>query len=136
MAGRWSPRDLACKLRLVIDFCIWALLVRATLDDEGLGMAVRSLPHSAPAPPSSADDGVPVGQAMAQQASQPLPQQMPFDGYCVERFHDEMFFPAGGPRPCCQPLFERVQRLSSEDLQRRQLAAEGAMLRLGITFSV
>jgi uncharacterized circularly permuted ATP-grasp superfamily protein len=60
----------------------------------------------------------------------------PFGGYSVEGFHDEMFFPGGQPRPWCQPLYDRVQRLSADDLCRRQRAAERAMLRLGITFNV
>src|SRR5437667_1067479 len=91
-------------------------------------MAVTTIRQSATAPPSSAGDGASAGQQ--------LPQPMPFTGYCVEDFHDEMFLADDQPRPYCRPLFERLQRLSADDLHRRQLSAERSMLRLGITFNV
>jgi uncharacterized circularly permuted ATP-grasp superfamily protein len=66
-----------------------------------------------------------------------LPEKAePFDGYCVDGFYDEMFLPGGQPRACCQELFDRVQGLSADDLNRRQKSAERSMLRLGITFNV
>src|SRR6185295_3916787 len=51
-------------------------------------------------------------------------------------FYDEMFDPEGQPRPDCQPLYARMQTLSSDDLTRRQRAADRSMVQLGITFNV
>jgi uncharacterized circularly permuted ATP-grasp superfamily protein len=51
-------------------------------------------------------------------------------------FYDEMFDPEGQPRPDCQPLYARMQTLSSDDLIRRQRAADRSMVQLGITFNV
>ena len=51
-------------------------------------------------------------------------------------FYDELFEPAGSPRRECEVLFSHLQRLSSDDLQRRQRAADRSMLGMGITFNV
>ena len=59
-----------------------------------------------------------------------------FAAYEVGDFYDELFEPAGSPRPECKVLFSHLQRLSAEDLQRRQRAADRSMLGLGITFNV
>ncbi len=56
--------------------------------------------------------------------------------YEVEDFYDEMFCEAGQPRPPCRSLYERMQKLRSGELLRRQLAADRSMVRLGITFNV
>jgi uncharacterized circularly permuted ATP-grasp superfamily protein len=59
-----------------------------------------------------------------------------FSGYEVGEFFDEMFEPAGTPRCDCHALFEHLDRLTGDELRRRQVAADRSMLRLGITFHV
>jgi uncharacterized circularly permuted ATP-grasp superfamily protein len=59
-----------------------------------------------------------------------------FDGYDTEGFYDEMFDPAGQPRPGASLVVEKIESLPEEELVRRQRAAERALLHLGITFSV
>src|SRR3984957_2544309 len=59
-----------------------------------------------------------------------------FAAYEVGDFYDELFEPAGSPRRECEVLFSHLQRLSADDLQRRQRAADRSMLGLGITFNV
>ena len=59
-----------------------------------------------------------------------------FVAYEVGDFYDELFEPPGHPRRECEVLFSHLQRLSPDDLQRRQLAADRSMLGLGITFNV
>jgi uncharacterized circularly permuted ATP-grasp superfamily protein len=61
---------------------------------------------------------------------------MNFDNYDTEGFFDEMFDPAGVPRPGANLVVERISALPGEELVRRQRAAERALLHLGITFSV
>src|SRR5262245_37411680 len=61
---------------------------------------------------------------------------MDLSGYDLGGFHDEMFTAAGVPRPGCETFAKRLEELSGEELARRQLAAERAMLTLGITFNV
>jgi uncharacterized circularly permuted ATP-grasp superfamily protein len=56
--------------------------------------------------------------------------------YQSDGFYDEMFDPHGQPRPDCDPLFQRMQSLSADDLVRRQRAADRSMVQLGITFNV
>lgn len=51
-------------------------------------------------------------------------------------FYDEMYDLDRIPRPACAALAERLDSLSSEDLHRRQKAAEQLMHQLGITFNV
>jgi uncharacterized circularly permuted ATP-grasp superfamily protein len=61
---------------------------------------------------------------------------MRFDGYDTEGFYDEVFDEQGHPRPGAALLIERIKGLPKEELQRRQKAAERALLNLGITFNV
>ncbi|EAQ81124.1 circularly permuted type 2 ATP-grasp protein [Blastopirellula marina] len=56
--------------------------------------------------------------------------------YDVGDFYDEMFAHDSSPRDNCNLLYKRVIGLTSLDLQRRKLAAERSMVRLGITFNV
>ena len=59
-----------------------------------------------------------------------------FDVYNTDGFYDEMFAPDGSPRPAAQMLVERIDSFSEGELTRRQIAAEHALLRMGITFNV
>ena len=59
-----------------------------------------------------------------------------FDGYDPGGFYDEMFSPDGSPRAAAQMLVERIDSFSEGELTRRQIAAEHALLRMGITFNV
>jgi uncharacterized circularly permuted ATP-grasp superfamily protein len=61
---------------------------------------------------------------------------MKFDGYDTGGFFDEMFSPDNSPRREAKTLVQRLQSLPSGELQRRQGAAEHALLQLGITFNV
>ncbi|MCU0877830.1 MAG: circularly permuted type 2 ATP-grasp protein [Pirellulaceae bacterium] len=61
---------------------------------------------------------------------------MDFQTYETEGFYDELFAPDGTPRSRGEPLVRRLQTISMEDLQRRQKAAEMALLNMGITFAV
>ena len=59
-----------------------------------------------------------------------------FDGYNTDGFYDEMFAPDGIARPAVQMLVERIESFPEGELNRRQIAAEHALLRMGITFNV
>ena len=59
-----------------------------------------------------------------------------FEGYDTEEFYDEMFAPDGSARPAAQMLMERIEGFPDGELARRQIAAEYALLRMGITFNV
>jgi uncharacterized circularly permuted ATP-grasp superfamily protein len=59
-----------------------------------------------------------------------------FDGYNIDGFYDEMFASDGNARPAVQMLVERIESLPEGELTRRQIAAEHALLRMGITFNV
>jgi uncharacterized circularly permuted ATP-grasp superfamily protein len=59
-----------------------------------------------------------------------------FVNYQSDGFHDEMFDAAGQPRPDCRSLYNRIRRMPSDDLARRQRAADRSMVQLGITFNV
>ena len=59
-----------------------------------------------------------------------------FDGYDTEEYYDEMFAPDGQARPAAQMLVERIEGFPDGELARRQIAAEYALLRMGITFNV
>ena len=59
-----------------------------------------------------------------------------FDGYNTDGFFDEMFAPDGSAHPAVQMLVERIENFSEGELTRRQIAAEYALLRMGITFNV
>ncbi len=61
---------------------------------------------------------------------------MRFDGYDSEGFYDELFTADGVARPGADLLIERINSLPESELQRRQIAAEKALLNLGITFNV
>lgn len=61
---------------------------------------------------------------------------MKFDGYCTESFYDELFEADEQPRPCAQPIIDRINSLEAGELERRQKAAEAALLHMGITFTV
>ena len=59
-----------------------------------------------------------------------------FDGYNTDGFYDEMFAADGSARPAVQMLVERIEGFPEGELNRRQIAAEHALLRMGITFNV
>src|SRR5262245_60644514 len=61
---------------------------------------------------------------------------MKFDDYDTLGFYDEMFEAGGRPRPYAEVLAQRLQSLSDGELQRRQKAADLALLNMGITFNV
>jgi uncharacterized circularly permuted ATP-grasp superfamily protein len=61
---------------------------------------------------------------------------MRFDGYDTEGFYDELFDPRGNPHAGADLLIQRINGLPAAELQRRQKAAERALLNLGITFNV
>ena len=61
---------------------------------------------------------------------------MRFDGYDTEGFYDELFDSQGNPHPGADLLIQRINGLPEAELQRRQKAAERALLNLGITFNV
>ncbi|MEM9703584.1 MAG: hypothetical protein AAF907_14190, partial [Planctomycetota bacterium] len=59
-----------------------------------------------------------------------------FADYDLGGFYDETVAEDLTPRPASERLCGRVTELAPGDLARRQSAAETAMRRLGITFSV
>ena len=59
-----------------------------------------------------------------------------FDGYNTDGFYDEMFAPDGSARPAVQMLVEGIESFPEGEFTRRQIAAEHALLRMGITFNV
>ena len=59
-----------------------------------------------------------------------------FDGYSTDGFYDEMFASDGRARPAVQMLVERIESFPDGELTRRQITAEHALLRMGITFNV
>ncbi|WP_303721185.1 circularly permuted type 2 ATP-grasp protein [Malonomonas rubra] len=61
---------------------------------------------------------------------------MRFDRYETEGFYDELFDEQNQPRGGADVLIERINALPETELQRRQKAAELALLNLGITFNV
>jgi uncharacterized circularly permuted ATP-grasp superfamily protein len=61
---------------------------------------------------------------------------MRFDDYDTGGFYDEMFDAEGQPRPGNEAVVNRFGELSLEELKHRQQAAETALLKMGITFSV
>lgn len=61
---------------------------------------------------------------------------MNFNDYSTDGFYDEMFDANGVPRPGADLVIERINSLPETELQRRQKAAERALLHLGITFNV
>ncbi len=61
---------------------------------------------------------------------------MRFNDYDTGGFFDEMFTPEGRPRPGNEAVVNRFAELSLDEITRRQQAAEKALLKMGITFSV
>ncbi|MBD2042770.1 circularly permuted type 2 ATP-grasp protein [Microcoleus sp. FACHB-672] len=61
---------------------------------------------------------------------------MRFDSYDPGDFYDELFVGEGTPRPEATPLIERIHSLSEGELKRRQQAAQIALFKQGVTFSV
>src|SRR5690348_5917899 len=59
-----------------------------------------------------------------------------FSDYDTAGFYDEMFDDRGEPRPRARLLAARLKTLSDGELQRRQKAADQALLNMGITFNV
>jgi uncharacterized circularly permuted ATP-grasp superfamily protein len=57
-------------------------------------------------------------------------------GYQTDDFYDEMFFDDGTPRPEARALVGWIDGLPDDELVRRHAAAERALLRMGITFTV
>jgi uncharacterized circularly permuted ATP-grasp superfamily protein len=61
---------------------------------------------------------------------------MRLDGYATDGFYDEMVGADGAPRPGYALLAKKLASLADGELARRQVAAERALLDLGITFNV
>ena len=61
---------------------------------------------------------------------------MKFTSYNPEGFYDEMFVSMGQPRPSASLLMQKIQALPDREFERRQQAAEGALMAKGVTFSV
>lgn len=61
---------------------------------------------------------------------------MQFNGYQTDDFFDELFARPHTPRDHARLLIDLIQNLPAGELKRRQAAAEHALLRLGITFTV
>ena len=61
---------------------------------------------------------------------------MRFDDYDTGGFYDEMFDEQGRPRPGNEAVVQRFSELTLDELKTRQHAAEKALLKMGITFSV
>ncbi|HEV2209708.1 MAG TPA: circularly permuted type 2 ATP-grasp protein [Verrucomicrobiae bacterium] len=61
---------------------------------------------------------------------------MQFKQYEIGEFFDEMFGEAGQPRASARTLMRNIQGLPEGELQKRQRAAERALLHMGITFNV
>ena len=61
---------------------------------------------------------------------------MRFDGYDLGGFYDELFEPPGKPRSGAELLIDLLSKLPEGELERRQQAAEHALLSMGITFTV
>jgi len=59
-----------------------------------------------------------------------------FDSYDPGEFYDELFVGKGKPRPEASILIEKINSLASGELERRQQAAQIAMMKLGATFNV
>ena len=58
------------------------------------------------------------------------------ENYESAGFYDEIFQADGEPRPGARILTDKLKRLPAGELQRRQKAAELALLNMGITFTV
>src|SRR5919202_1295114 len=60
----------------------------------------------------------------------------PFGNYWLGGAYDEMFATEGTPRPAYRELYHRLLEMETDDLRRRQDAADLAFLNQGITFTV
>src|SRR5262249_47066292 len=61
---------------------------------------------------------------------------MRFRTYSTDGFYDEMFSGDGLPRSIAQMLVQNIESLTDGELERRQKAADLALLNMGITFTV
>jgi uncharacterized circularly permuted ATP-grasp superfamily protein len=61
---------------------------------------------------------------------------MKFRGYQTDDFVDEWFLDAATPRDVVRPLVDMIESLPEGEIQKRQEAAERALLLMGITFNV
>ncbi|WP_017716433.1 circularly permuted type 2 ATP-grasp protein [Kamptonema formosum] len=61
---------------------------------------------------------------------------MRFHTYDPGDFYDELFLAKGQPRPEAIPLIEKINSLGEGELKQRQQAAQIALFKLGVTFSV
>jgi uncharacterized circularly permuted ATP-grasp superfamily protein len=61
---------------------------------------------------------------------------MNFASYEVDNFYDEMLTEPLAARPCAQNLMQSIQSLPPGEFERRQAAAERALMQMGITFNV
>src|SRR6266545_734534 len=61
---------------------------------------------------------------------------MNFNGYDPGAYFDEMFEGLGAPRTAARALTQIIDALPDGELLRRQMAAERALLAMGITFNV
>ena len=68
--------------------------------------------------------------------SLPVPAGALFTSYRLNGVYDEMFDPAGQPRPHCRPLFQSLQTAAHAELGQWQTEADRAFLTQGITFTV
>ncbi len=59
-----------------------------------------------------------------------------FGDYQTDGFYDELIGSEGAARPAAQVLVDLLESLDEQQLHRRQAAAEQALLRAGITFTV
>jgi uncharacterized circularly permuted ATP-grasp superfamily protein len=61
---------------------------------------------------------------------------MNFASYEVDEFYDEMLMEPMAARPCAHHLMQSIQTLPPGEFERRQAAAEQALMQMGITFNV
>jgi uncharacterized circularly permuted ATP-grasp superfamily protein len=64
------------------------------------------------------------------------PLQGHFTGYDLSDAYDEMFDSTGTPRHPYHALYERLLELPTEELEKRQAAADLSFYHQGITFTV
>jgi uncharacterized circularly permuted ATP-grasp superfamily protein len=74
--------------------------------------------------------------SMSQTQSQGQSSMFSFSEYALDNFYDEMFTANGQVRAGYEVFRRRVEQISREDLVSRQLAAERALMAMGITFNV
>lgn len=61
---------------------------------------------------------------------------MRFSQYDPGNFYDELFEAAGKPRPAANLLVNRLDSMPTDELMRRQQAAQYSLFKLGVTFNV